>query len=391
MILERFWYKLSINYYSVKFIFIIILFVFISCQKEKHEDSELASANLVATDTLVFEAPKEKIQLLDKNENHYLGVNNEKSRLYLFNEDGNISLVIDKKGGGPEEYTNIKKAAFWGDSLLAVIERGAISIYDLEGNFLSKCKGLQEHYLASHVPFASSRDSTGEIIFAAFHPSNSTSDLSYFRNKENFNFVKFDPQECAATGFAPYEQTSAYTREYYPNMLRGIFDIDKEENTLVAIYILDDNIYWYDLDSLKLVRETKIEYDHFTTVKGVSPEEDGLITQLRMLQVNSKNTQLKVAPGGEIITRYVQGIPEEKVVKSLVAYNNSPRGKAFIALFDKEGRKLCRDIEFDFYKFILKFLNTQNILFYATEIEDSDGEAKEGLFVFNFKIEFSND
>ncbi len=385
------YYKLCTNNCSAKLIFIIILFTFISCQKEKYEDSELARAELVATDTLVFEDPKEKIILLDKSESHYLGVNSGKSKLYLFDEDGKISLIIDKKGSGPEEYTNVKKAAFCGDSLLAIIELFAVSIYDREGNFVSRCTGLQDQYFPSHFLFASSNDSTDEIFFSAYHPSNSTSDLSYFRNKENFNFVKFDPQECKATGFAPYEQTSVYTRKYFPTMQSGIFDINKEENILVAMHALDDNVYWYDLDSLKLVRETKIEYDHFTAAKGVSPDENDLITEIRLIQINSKNIQLKVAPGGEIITCYMLGIPEEEAaVKSIAAYNNLEK-KKFIALFDKEGRKLCKDIEDKSNASILKFLDTQNILFRATEIENSDGEAKEGLFVFNFKIEFSND
>jgi len=324
--------------------------------------------------------------LLDKNKEYFLGINKSRSKIYLFKNNGKLHKILDSKGEGPEEYKSIKKLGFLGEDKIIIINDFSVITYGVDGDFINKCSISYSDFAVNSYLSLIGDENHGRIVFPVHHPTNFSDNLEFFKNPENFTFVRFNANTCTYTPFGAYEEGSIYRKEFFPNMIVSWIDYDKHERALYSLLPYDRVIQIYDLDSLELKKQIKLYPEFFSLPKGTKPGNNSLEIQIQLFQSNPSYTKLLLSQNGEILTRYLMPRQKEDIAPTIAQFNSSnsiEKNKAYFEFYSKNGVKLCNDIEDKTEgAILLKFQKTDSILFYSNSLNAGDDlESMEGLFL----------
>lgn len=128
------------------------------------------------------------------------------SKCLLYDYDGNFITKIGEKGRGPGEYNYISNVIIAGDNKIYIQSLNDLIIYDINGEYIRKCKNyflfnqdyiyswnlLNDSLIFGHIP-----NSTGKKKYKAIILNQEGNTLKLYDNNILFNRVKelFSPQE----------------------------------------------------------------------------------------------------------------------------------------------------------------------------------------------------
>lgn len=367
----------------------IILFTMGCDQDEFGKVGSNQEQYLLVVDTVEVEGVEESVWILDKRDDIFLGMNKQRNAIYLINEAGDLRKIIRREGEGPEEYQRIVKAGMLDSSRIVVINQSSLYLYDTEGTFIRSCSDLFTDFLITNYPHAFFQSPKNSVVFTAYHPSNAAMDLNYFSDTTNFLYTAYDPYTCSFTNFGAFEKGSIYREEFFPNMRSGIFDIGPKTGYVYSVLPFDRQMTIYDVQGRgELVGVHQLSPESFPKAKGVSPTDDGIMSQLHLIQRNARNTRLRISADEEyMLIRYKEKRPDDKVEDSLVGFNTSSYAPPhYFSLYTTDGEKVANDFIDPTEATLFEFSSLNELWFFQTSITNEKGLSEEGLFLLKAKI-----
>lgn len=308
---------------NTSFALLCLLIGVLSCNpaEEKVSGNAAEDFSLVKVDSFqVDNFTRVVIRDYSPVEKRFLGYSISQDDILEISEKGVILSRVNKKGDGPESYGtwNPVGMGFGPDSLRILEFPFEVIAYDQNYQQKYRHRYLSPLPIRANMPLGRpSYYSKGDSTFLLIGPSNYLSANYLTRTKEGKdtlqNFYQMHLESGTVKSILPYEGSSIYSSTdlvYFERMGKTFF-VDQKEKELHLLHDVENKIFVYGLEDLKLKKEIPIAHSEFLEYSPLPIETEFSDSRVALLKNNSgKNMNLIPLENGTVLLRYFTGLTE---------------------------------------------------------------------------------
>lgn len=358
---------------STFIITVAVLVVSYSCEQSRLPDLPRVYVNVV--DSVIFDAQNEFLLIRAFNNDYYLGANETKNKLFLFDSTGKKIKIINNQGDGPLDYKEILNYGLTPSNDIAVFDGTKVLIMGKNGRNCSLDVNTTLPELNDNRLFV---DNDHRIIMSSSSMGN-PSHQDYFQFARTFTIID---TTCQYKNMGGYPEGNMFRKENYPMGYDvRTWMLMAEPNKVFQLFRWDKSIYVWSSKSDTLIQTIQLSPDDFGEIvqkKGHSVEN-----MIYSIQRNARFIDFAVSDK-YILVYYMTGMKEEDVSHSIEQYNTQldKLVKRKLSLYDRNGTKIGTDFSDERIKYLLGFDRFGRLLF---QDEKEDGP----LVVYAAKIHVS--
>lgn len=317
-----------------------ILVLTISCTPEDHISN--TEVDLIILDSFKLKINDDVYRIMDVEGSNLLAINNNRQKVAIFNNQGEVIKTIQKQGSGPDQYTAINKLGFGKNSTEIVVVDNTKMIRYENNEFVNTNLSLD-----NIVPILSD----GRLFFVPdLGYSFTSSNLSYSPESsiyfDSIHTISLIDSQAGITNIGGFPKSSIYREKIFSLQYDPRIFIPENEKIAYMLFPYEPVIYPYDLVAQAFLDPIILSIKEFDKVKHRA--DQSMESMLYLLQQNPSFKDLVVGPK-YVLVFYRSGIDKEDHASSLEGYNQVSRFKRKyeLVLADKETGEIIGQPFFD--------------------------------------------
>jgi|GEM_PF-5230763 len=354
--------RFTLNEENSQFLFtlfnlLFLLFTAMGCGEEKSvegfQNTRIPVCELEIYDSLIIRS-NSLLFLSDylSEKKWYLLYDYFNGDLIIVNRKGRTEYQFNRKGGGRQEYGEVRGVSFLGPDKVIVYGMFHYFIYSVTGDFIESEDIADKAVLVNPLydfkaPHFFDADSSLHLIVKGSSGNHGSALRAEFY--ANMQWISiYNIEEGSLWEGVPYESNSPYIKNYLGKPAPQI-SIDKQKEFLFVLFPYDPHVYLYQLHNLDLIKKINLAPSFFPWNSGVPFSNNVQRIKEESFgkeQLSGIYLTIQVLDDGGFLTAYMSQLPESLLVDDEIEYFQGGL-QAFrdhyLQLF-KSGEKLCRDL-----------------------------------------------